>query len=294
MKKLRRTAFTLVELLVVIAIIGVLIALLLPAVQAAREAASRTECANHLKQIGLAFHNHHDVHRRFPDGGEYWNTSRSLVNGSPRVSPDQNWGWPYQLLPYMEQENAWRLPNDQDVRNSLQENYFCPSRRRPQRIFDSRYGDSCMIDYAGNAGTSRAGPSAGAYGNGLDGAVVRRPIPNSGRSPSVRFAHITDGSSNTLLVGEKYMQLDRIGERQADDDQGYVSGWDWDNIRWGFDPPAKDTIGVWLPDRFGSAHPTTMNGLRCDASVHTVTYQIDQPVFSALCTRDGGETELAP
>ena len=290
-----RVAFTLVELLVVIAIIGILIALLLPAVQAAREAARRTECINNLKQIGLAFHNHHDTFHHFPDGGEYWNTNRTMISGNPAVSPSQNWGWAYQVLPFMEQENLWILQNDREVRESPIATYFCPSRRAPMQIFDRRYGDSYQFDYAGNGGVSRTEPAAGSYGNGRDGAVVRRPNQaNTNRSAVVKFANITDGSATTLLVGEKYVRPDRLGFNQPDEDQGWVSGWDWDTIRWGFNPPLVARRGVWAPDRFGSYHPAGMNGLMCDASVQFFPNNTDANVFRAICTRYGGETVELP
>jgi prepilin-type N-terminal cleavage/methylation domain-containing protein len=179
----RRRGFTLIELLVVIAIIAVLVGLLLPAVQRVREAANRAKCQNHLKQIGLAFHNHHDSLGYFPDGGEHWDPSaypRSMAGGAPRTAPNQNWGWGYQLLPYIEQANVWSLADDKAVRSSLIPIYFCPTRRPPMTILYSDGVHCAMLDYVGNAGTSTdltstTGEPGAALGNGNNGVVVRRP-----------------------------------------------------------------------------------------------------------------------
>ena len=130
---LSRRAFTLIELLVVIAIIAILIALLVPAVQKVREAASRTQCQNNLKQMGLAFHAHHDVHKAYPSGGTSWQDTNRVwtgggsgasAKGSPANFLKQSWGWAYQILPYIEQQALWQEPNDLLVGGSPIKTYF--------------------------------------------------------------------------------------------------------------------------------------------------------------------------
>src|SRR5262245_14313375 len=158
-----RRGFTLVELLVVIAIIGVLVALWLPAVQAARESARRISCQNNLKQIGLAFQLHHGTHGTYPSGGWDWNTPPTLINGTPATGAPQQAGWAYQLLPYLEAENTFRGTGTTDneriisIIGATNKTFFCSSRRRPQALQFSHpeylggvQAMHALCDYAGS------------------------------------------------------------------------------------------------------------------------------------------------
>jgi len=308
---LDRHGFTLVELLVVIAIIGVLVALLLPAVQAAREAARRTQCLNNLKQIGLAFQLHADSQQIYPDGGlDMWSKRLPLEkrggggrDGTPKTAPLQGWGWAYQILPYIEQQSLWQTQSDRIVMSTPIEAYFCPSRRAPQVIEAAQDRNiRAKLDYAGNAGVDKTGENGrgnslwAQLGNGLDGVIVRTPFDGRYNNRSVSIEpgrHIEDGMSNTLLVAEKCMNIAFATDGEHDDDDaGYVTGWDWDTVRWGHQQPSPDYLDpirgqhVALMGAFGSSHSGIFNASFCDGSIRSVTFDIDFEVFSFVSSRN--------
>src|SRR5262249_47253153 len=207
-----------------IAIIGVMLGLLLPAVQKVRAAAARLQCQNNLKQLALAFHAHHDQHQFFPTGGWDWTYPPTYVNGSPAVGADQQAGWGFQILPFIEQDNVWRggqATTDGDralvaIAAKLSV-FFCPARRSPQTVSYSYPG------YLGGV-TATHGLCDYAASNLDNTGVVRQFRPT-------RFADVADGTSNTLLLGDKRLNLTNLGQPQAADNQGDTSGSNEDPIR---------------------------------------------------------------
>jgi prepilin-type N-terminal cleavage/methylation domain-containing protein len=286
----RPSAFTLVELLVVIAIIAILIALLVPAVQKVREASARSDCMNNLKQIGLGFHSHHDTFKFFPSGGKGCGAPRTIIHGIPANFTTQMWPWTYQILPFVEQDALYHMRNDSTIISTPVSMYYCTTRGRTQVV-----ENIAVSDYAGNGGTFGVWCEGDASDNSLDGPLT----PTGG--PFINVSAITDGASNTLLVGELWLYWKWYNDRTSGDgwcidNEGWLSGWDNDTLCFSSDeshrpvPPQPDTqTGDGCGLIFGSAHPGAMQSVFCDGSVHTIRYNINSKTWVYLCARNDGQ-----
>jgi prepilin-type N-terminal cleavage/methylation domain-containing protein len=314
----RRKGFTLVELLVVIAIIGILVALLLPAIQAAREASRRTHCANNLKQLGLAMHTRHDAHKSLPPGmgpsGCCWGT------------------WPVLILPFIEQGRVAEMyvnwggndtttdtlgnttytgtrygaaPNTTNVTTLRYAAMTCPSDQNNAPI-----GGITNHNYAVNFGTTGLGQPAtlnGVVFNGAPFTVAKETaFPRKGKT----LADIVDGTSNTLMVAE-------VLQGKGSDLRGFIWWGDASNFSTYLAPNSN------LPDRIYAAgycnnlpqmnlpcavsdttnptmfasrsrHPGGVQVVLCDAATRFVADSIDLPVWRAISTTEGAEAVQVP
>jgi prepilin-type N-terminal cleavage/methylation domain-containing protein/prepilin-type processing-associated H-X9-DG protein len=318
-----RLGFTLVELLVVIAIIGVLVALLLPAVQSAREAARRMSCQNNLKQIGLAVHSFHDQNSHFPTSGN--NGGITLVNSVPagaKSVPYQQAGTLFQILPFIEQQNLYNSGDAAKIRGTPIKTYYCPSRRPPVTRPDGNGNPLALNDYAipvwkntlQGAGFGGANPGCWNWWNDATGDQVNHDFYKSpifvrgGKGadafPPGRMPEVLDGTSNTVMLGEKFVDVTRYRPIQTNldppeagaspnsgfTDAGYFNGWAWGTMRCSQNGPIRDkrftTVAWW--QMMGSAHPAGVNVVYGDGSVRAISYTVPNPIFQLVVRKDDG------
>ena len=291
-----RKAFTLIELLVVIAIIAVLIGLLLPAIQKVREAANRTKCHNNLKQIGLALHNYHDVNGSLPPGG--------TTVGTEGLS------YLVLILPFVEQANLHKSFNlaqaylggtNTALGLQLVPTYQCPV--APELYSEASFeyvGDKkpFTAHYVGNQGPKN--PPANTYRVGppvTQGAMAIQGV--MGLDTKYRFADITDGTSNTFLIGElafKLLNIPPTGYRSWT--RGCWSG-EPDlqctyskNVRFALNSTLYNGSNNYNDMSFGSMHPGGANFAFCDGSVHFVSESVSMTVYWSTASRNGNEVEV--
>lgn len=261
----RCAGFSLVELLVVIAVIGLLLSLLLPAVQAAREASRRLGCSNNLHQIGIALQGYHDTFKHFPEGGVEMRMLVSPETGDYLYPNGRQLAWSAYILPYMEQKSlfdridfkkAFDSPENADAAAEIITTYLCPSVSRQSYLVQGR--GAC--DYGGIYGERIVSSNNPPRGIMLYGQTVR-------------IRDIIDGTAHTLMISEdckcKSMQ--------------------WINGLNVFDVAYAINTAPEFENDPRSKHPGGVNGLMADGSARFLCNELDVNTLAAICTRNGGE-----
>jgi prepilin-type processing-associated H-X9-DG protein len=312
-----RRALTIVEMLVSIGIVAILLAITLPAVQQARESVQRVSCANNLRQIASAIQSHESLHRHLPTGGWGWRWTGDPDRG---FAQDQPGGWTYNVLPFLEQNDLRTIgagfsgPYRADQLSAVNSQpipiFSCPTRRsaglfrfvhsvdfvnitRPKNVARGDYA-ACSGDVAPDPSWGKGrGPSSLAEGD--SGTFFWHETQGSGlvyRRSQVLLGQISDGLSNTYLVGEKFVSVaDYYSGKAQNDDQSLFVGYDSDTLRT-TDlnyPPVSDVSSVTSDHSFGSAHGSGFNMAMADGSVSMISFHVNLNVHQTRGNRmDGG------